>query len=203
MRRVGSDVSDAQSTSNDPATIVAAMAAGDSGPALSAFYDDYASMVLGLLTKMLGSRAEAEEIMQEVFVELWHRAHEYDATRGVVIAWVTTIARSRALDALKARARRFDGGQLPLSGRHAFGTDGGRPDVLASATRWHRALRRSFDGLTADQRAVLELSYFAGMSHVQISELLNVPVGTVKSLILRGMRALRNMLPAVHQAMRD
>ena len=202
MHRASSDVSDALSTPDESTRVVAAMAAGDDGPALSAFYDDYAGMVLGLLNKMLGSYAEAEEILQEVFVELWHRADEYDSDRGSVVAWVTTIARSRALDALKARARRFDGGHQMLSGRQAFVTAGGRPDVLASAKRWHRALRHSFDRLTPDQRAVLELSYFAGMSHVQIAKLLNVPVGTVKSRILRGMQTLRNTLPDMHQEMK-
>ena len=100
----------AEAESQDPEQLVAAMAAGDSGPALSAFYQQYASMVLALLMKMLGSRAEAEEILQEVFVELWRRAPQYDRTRGSVVAWVVTVARCRALDALRARSRRRHAG---------------------------------------------------------------------------------------------
>ena len=92
---------------NDPAKIVAAMAAGDSDRALTTFYELYASTVLALLMKMLGSRAEAEELLQEVFVELWRRAPQYDPARGNVVAWVITVARCRALDALRARARRY------------------------------------------------------------------------------------------------
>jgi len=181
---------------------VAAMAAGNSRDALSAFYVQYASTVLALLTKMLGSRAEAEEITQEIFVELWRRAPQYDSSRGSVIAWVVTVARSRALDALRARTRRYEDRHLQFSERHALGTDGGRPDVLVSATRWHQALRQAFKRLSDDQRAVLELSYFVGMSHGQIAEVLNLPVGTVKSRILLGMRALRAMLPIIHRSMR-
>ena len=181
---------------------MAAMAAGNSRDALSAFYVQYASTVLALLTKMLGSRAEAEEITQEIFVELWRRAPQYDSSRGSVIAWVVTVARSRALDALRARTRRYEDRHLQFSERHALGTDGGRPDVLVSSTRWHQALRQAFKRLSDDQRAVLELSYFVGMSHGQIAEALNLPVGTVKSRILLGMRALRAMLPIIHRSMR-
>ncbi len=186
---------------NDPAELVAAMAAGDSGAPLSALYSLYASTVLALLTKMLGSRSEAEEILQEVFVELWRRAPQYDSSRGSVVAWVVTVARSRALDALRARSRRYGDKQLQFSDRHALGTDSGRPDVLVSSTRWHQALRQAFKQLSEDQRAVLELSYFLGMSHDQIAETLNLPVGTVKSRILAGMRALRTMLPIIHRSM--
>ena len=186
---------------NDPAELVAAMAAGDSGAPLSELYALYASMVLALLTKMLGSRSEAEEILQEVFVELWRRAPQYDRSRGSVVAWVVTVARSRALDALRARSRRYGDRQMQFSDRHAFGTDSGRPDVLVSSTRWHQALRQAFKQLSEDQRAVLELSYFLGMSHDQIAQTLNLPVGTVKSRILAGMRALRAMLPIIHRSM--
>jgi RNA polymerase sigma-70 factor (ECF subfamily) len=186
---------------NDPAEFVAAMAAGDSGAPLSALYSLYASTVLALLTKMLGSRSEAEEILQEVFVELWRRAPQYDSSRGSVVAWVVTVARSRALDALRARSRRYGDRQMQFSDRHALGTDSGRPDVLVSSTRWHQALRQAFKQLSEDQRAVLELSYFLGMSHDQIAETLKLPVGTVKSRILAGMRALRTMLPIIHRSM--
>jgi RNA polymerase sigma-70 factor (ECF subfamily) len=185
----------------DPAELVAAMAAGDSGAPLSELYALYASMVLALLMKMLGSRSEAEEILQEVFVELWRRAPQYDSSRGSVVAWVVTVARSRALDALRARSRRYGDRQMQFSDRHALGTDSGRPDVLVSSTRWHQALRQAFKQLSEDQRAVLELSYFLGMSHDQIAETLKLPVGTVKSRILAGMRALRTMLPIIHRSM--
>lgn len=192
----------AEAQTSDPADLVAAMANGDSGRALEAFYAQYGSTVLALLTKMLGSNAEAEEILQEVFVELWRRAPQYDPARGSVVAWVVTVARSRALDALRARSRRHGDYQLQLSDRHALITEGKRPDVLVSSTRWHQALRQAFQSLNEDQRAVLELSYFLGMSHGQIAEALNLPVGTVKSRILAGMRTLRTMLPIIHRSMR-
>lgn len=178
------------------------MAAGDSDSALSAFYSQYGSMVLALLVKMLGSQAEAEEILQEVFVELWRRAPEYDRRRGSVVGWVVTVARCRALDALRARSRRHGDRRSEYSEGQVLVTEGGRPDVLVSSTRWHRALRQAFAKLNADQRAVLELSYFQGMSHGQIAEVLGLPVGTVKSRILAGMRSMRDMLPVIHRAMK-
>lgn len=186
----------------DPVDLVAAMAAGDSGAPLEQFYALYASTVLALLTKMLGSRAEAEEILQDVFVELWRRADQYDTARAGVVAWVVTVARSRALDALRARTRRHGNNQLQFfSERHGLGTEGGRPDVLVSSTRWHQALRQAFKRLSDEQRSVLELSYFLGKSHGDIAEALNLPVGTVKSRILAGMRELRTMLPIIHRSM--
>ena len=188
---------------NDPAKIVAAMAAGDSDRALTTFYELYASTVLALLMKMLGSRAEAEELLQEVFVELWRRAPQYDPARGNVVAWVITVARCRALDALRARARRSGNRQSEYSEGDALVTESGRPDVMASSTRWHQALRKSFQRLKPEERAVLELSYFQGMSHGQIADCLDLPVGTVKSRILAGMRSLRTLLPVIHAAMRS
>lgn len=188
---------------SDPVALVEQMADGNAGPALSAFYDLYASTVLALLTKMLGCRAEAEEILQEVFVELWRRAPQYDPARGSVVAWVVTLTRSRALDALRARTRRKGDRRVELSERHAVATSSGRPDALASATRWHQALKHAFEQLNEDQRAVLELSYFLGKSHLEIASALNLPVGTVKSRILSGMRALRATLPDIHRSMRQ
>ena len=192
----------AQARPTDPKDLVAAMAAGDSGAPLNEFYALYSSTVLALLMKMLGTRAEAEEILQEVFVELWRRAPEYDSSRAGVVAWVVTVARSRALDALRARKRRYGSGQMQFfSEKHGPKTDGGRPDVLVSSTRWHQALRQAFKRLSEEQRAVLELSYFLGMSHGQIAETLHLPVGTVKSRILAGMKELRAMLPIIHRSM--
>ena len=193
----------AQALAQDPEDLVAAMAAGDSGPALSAFYTQYSSTVLALLTKMLASPAEAEELLQDVFVELWRRAAQFDCSRGSVIAWVVTVARSRALDAIRARKRRHGDRQFEYSEGDALVTERKRPDVMASSTRWHQALRHAIKRLSAEQRAVLELSYFQGMSHGQIAEKLKLPVGTVKSRILAGMRELRTMLPVIHRAMKS
>ena len=192
----------AEAQTRPPEEIVAAMAAGDSGPALNAFYAQYGSMVLALLVKMLGSRAEAEEILQEVFVELWKRAPQYDPSRGSVVAWVVTVARCRALDAIRARSRRGRDNQTQYIEGDALVTESGRPDRLVSTTRWHQALRQAFQRLSAEQRAVLELSYFQGMSHGQIAERLGLPVGTVKSRILAGMRSMKTLLPVIHRAMK-
>ena len=188
---------------HDCTVLVAHMATGNSREALELFYARYASTVLGLLTKMLGSRAEAEEVLQDVFVELWQRAPQYDPARGSVVAWVVMVARSRALDALRARARRHADRREQVGETHAIGGTSGRPDVLASSTRWHQALRRAFGELNDEQRAVLELSYFCGKSHVEIADTLNLPLGTVKSRILSGMRALRATLPGFHRSIRS
>jgi RNA polymerase sigma-70 factor (ECF subfamily) len=106
------------------------------------------------------------------------------------------------LDTLRARKRRHGDRQFQYQEGDALMTERKRPDVIASSTRWHQALRQAFQRLDADQRAVLELSYFQGMSHGQIADALQLPVGTVKSRILAGMRSLRTTLPIIHRAMK-
>jgi RNA polymerase sigma-70 factor (ECF subfamily) len=178
--------------------IVRAMAAGDSGAALTRFYQRFAGTVMALLLRMLGSRAEAEELLQEVFIELWRRAGQYDPGRAAVSTWVVTIARSRALDALRARARR--GGDMHLSAEDVSmaAPSETRPDQMIASSSRNEAVHRALAEISEPQREVLELSYFEGLSHSEIAERLSLPVGTVKSRILGAMKTLRTVLAPVH-----
>jgi len=178
--------------------LVRAMAAGDSGAALNRFYERFAGAVMALLLRMLGSRAEAEELLQEVFMELWRRAGQYDAGRAAVSTWVITIARSRALDALRARARR--GGDMHTQAEEMFmaAPTETRPDQMIASSLRTQAVHRALAEISDTQREVLELSYFEGLSHSEIAERLALPVGTVKSRILGAMKTLRTVLAPVH-----
>jgi RNA polymerase sigma-70 factor (ECF subfamily) len=178
--------------------IVRAMAAGDSGAALTRFYQRFAGTVMALLLRMLGSRAEAEELLQEVFIELWRRAGQYDPGRAAVSTWVVTIARSRALDALRARARR--GGDMHMSAEDisVAAPSETRPDQMIASSSRTEAVHRALAEISGPQREVLELSYFEGLSHSEIAERLSLPVGTVKSRILGAMKTLRTVLAPVH-----
>lgn len=196
----------AQAASTSPASqptpqgdieIVRAMAAGDSGGALTKFYQRFAGTVMGLLVRMLGSRAESEELLQEVFIELWRRAAQYDPGRASVSTWVVTIARSRALDALRARARRGGDMHLQAEDISVAAPSEMRPDQMIASSSRSAAVHRALAEISAPQREVLELSYFEGLSHSEIAERLSLPVGTVKSRILGAMKTLRTVLAPV------
>ena len=178
--------------------LVQAMAGGDSDVALTRFYERFAGTIMALLLRMLGSRAEAEELLQEVFMELWRRAGQYDPARAAVSTWVVTITRSRALDALRARQRR--GGDLHQPAEDTLMTAPAetRPDSLIASSLRNEAVHRALAGISEEQREVLELSYFDGLSHREIAGKLALPVGTVKSRILAAMKVLRAVLAPAH-----
>lgn len=181
------------------AELVRAMAAGDSGAALTRFYERFAGAVMALLLRMLGSRAEAEELLQEVFMELWRRAGQYEPGRAAVSTWVITIARSRALDALRARARRGGDMHTPAEEMFMAAPTETRPDQMIASSLRSAAVHRALAEISDTQREVLELSYFEGLSHGEIAERLSLPVGTVKSRILGAMKTLRAVLAPVHE----
>jgi RNA polymerase sigma-70 factor (ECF subfamily) len=173
------------------ASLVARMASGDAGPALEEFYVRYSGVAMALLARILGSRAEAEELLQDVFVELWRRAPQYEPERSAVTTWVITIARSRALDALRARRRRHGDQTVPPESVVLAAPSEDRPDAQAASTERVRAVRTALASLGPEQREVLDCAYFKGLSHSEIARELGIPIGTVKSRILSGMKLLR------------
>ncbi|MCG8424688.1 MAG: sigma-70 family RNA polymerase sigma factor [Proteobacteria bacterium] len=187
----------AAARAQDDRDLVAAMAAGDSTSALSEIYNRFGGMVMAVLYRIMGSRAEAEELLQEVFLELWRRAPTYDPTRASVSTWVVTIARSRGIDALRARQRRGGGRHQPVEEAPLMqAPEHERPDERMATNQRSQRVREALAELSDVQREALELSYFGGMSHREIAEHIDIPVGTVKSRIISGMKVLRTALAA-------
>src|SRR5215212_7633025 len=165
--------------------------AAGSGEALGLFYDRHASLALGLLCRILGDRNEAEEVLQEAFLQVWRDARRYDPDRSSPRGWLLLIARSRALDrhrATVARRRREDESAHTAAAVAPLGTR--RLEHGESRRRIGSALGR----LPPEQRRVIELSFYEGLTQTQIAEALNAPLGTVKSRALMAMRKLRQML---------
>jgi RNA polymerase sigma-70 factor (ECF subfamily) len=170
------------------AALVARMARGDRA-ALSALYTRHAPKLLALMLRILHDRAEAEDVLHDVFLEAWQKAATYSSERGTVGAWLTLRARSRALDrrlaAPRARA-------VPLE---ACGDDGpSDPSVDPMRIGDHRRLSQAFTVMTPDEREVIVLGYFEGLSSSEIADKVGAPVGTVKSRTRSALQKLRGAL---------
>ena len=160
------------------------LTSGDSG-ALAELYDLHAGLVNGLALRILRNAAEAEDVVQEVFVQVWRQAERYDPARGSAEAWLATIARSRALDRLRRRtARREESGEAwPVAGIQP------RPEEAL-------AVRKALGSLSSDQRRALELAYYEGLTQSEIAAHLGQPLGTIKTRIRSAMIRLRDVLGA-------
>lgn len=153
-------------------------------PALGALYDRHSGLLLGMLTRVLGSVPEAEDVLHEVFLEVWEHASEYDASRGSVRAWLVMRARSRGLDRLRSLGRR----------RHLATLDTGRAPPELPMPAETLSVRRALSSLSPELRRLLELGYFAGMSSAEIAESERLAIGTVKSRVARALAELRQVL---------
>jgi len=166
------------------AALVRAMAAGDA-TALAGLYERHAGLLFGLALRIVKERREAEDLLHDVFLEAFRCAKDFDPRRGKARTWLAIRMRSRALDMVKsARVSRNAG-------------DAGLEVVVDErevATPDHARIRTMLSDLGADQRRVLELAYFEGLSCTEIAERIAIPVGTVKSRIAAGLGHLRGQL---------
>ena len=166
--------------------------------ALEAIYDRYSPSILALCRRMLRDDSEAEEVLEQVLWELWSRADRYDASRGNPLSYLLLLARSRSLDRIRARQRQASrvvvvGGLGELE-RLAAGDGSDTPlDHTLLAERRTR-VRAALESLDARQRQVIEMAFFDGLTHREISEHLGLPLGTVKTRIRRGLGVLHGAL---------
>jgi RNA polymerase sigma-70 factor, ECF subfamily len=167
--------------------LVAAMARGDAG-AIAQLYDRHAPVMLALARRILGSQADAEDLVHDVFIEAWRHAADYDPDRGTVKAWLVLRTRSRAVDIRRSAARTLvDHDSRELARLCALSEDA----ALGPDKQRVRQLLRS---LPKEQSDVLLLGYFEGLSSTEIAERISAPVGTVKSRIASALGRLRAVL---------
>lgn len=177
------------------AELLARMATGDRD-AFAELFDRNGAAVLGLLLRILERRSEAEEMLQEVFLQAWRTADGYRPQRAAPRAWLLMLARSRAIDRLRAsRARE----RREVEAVHQARLDGYPVEPPAGLARLEAGERRrrvalALAGLPAEQRQAIELAYFGGLTHRGVAERLAAPLGTVKSRIALGLRRLRETL---------
>jgi RNA polymerase sigma-70 factor (ECF subfamily) len=170
---------------------MARVAAGDE-PAFAELYDALAAAVYGVVVRVLRDPAQAEEVTQETFVELWQQADRFDPARGGVRALAVTMAHRRAVDRVRSEQSRRDR-QRRHAGRstEVVAEDPLETMIDAFDRAWARDTLAQLSGV---QREALELAYFDGLTHVQIAARLGVALGTVKSRIRDGLIRLRDLM---------
>jgi RNA polymerase sigma-70 factor (ECF subfamily) len=179
----------AATTVRDTEELLAALRARDE-QALAQLYDRYGQAIHGLALRVTGDAGAAEEVSVDTFWQLWQQAERFDGTQGSLQNWLFTIARRRAIDRMRARvARKRTSAEDPTDMSTAP-----RPDEDAELDERRRLVRAAMAGLSPDQRTALALAYYEGLSHSQIAERLQEPLGTVKTRIRQAMIALRRTL---------
>ncbi len=182
--------------------LVVRVASGDRA-ALAGLYDRHASTLLGLGIRVLRSRRDAEDVVHDVFLEVWRRAHSYDPARASVRGWLLLMMRCRSLDRRKSAAfslstpldtvGRDPGGALSRADARFSGVPEG-PSDLTGDTIDHKRAVAALEALPDVQREVLVLGYFQGLSSSEIAAELGIPIGTVKSRVAAAMRTLRERM---------
>ncbi len=181
-----------ESAKGSDVELLHAIARGDEG-ALARLYDAYRVILFGLLVRILNSREEAEDILQEVFVQVWRRAKDFDEKRGRPFTWLVTLARSRAIDRLRLLAARQ---RLATGAAQEQEQIEKVSDALSDAVRAEQraVVRRALAELPEEQRHTLMLAYFDGLTQSEIASKLNAPLGTVKTRMRTGLMKLRALL---------
>jgi RNA polymerase sigma-70 factor (ECF subfamily) len=178
-------------TYGDLAVMVQRIAAGDTS-AVGELYDATGRLVFGLILRILADRDAAEEVLLDVYTQAWRQADSYNPTRGSPLAWLTTIARSRAID--RFRAGRQDRGRESVDALEQEMAVSGDPEHVALSSEREQLVRSAMESLAPEQRQPIELAYYSGLSHNQISERLGVPLGTIKTRVRLGMAKLAGTL---------
>lgn len=158
--------------------------------ALGELYDRHSRLLFGLILRIIRDRGEAEDVLHEVFMTTWQRAHTYSAALGAPTAWLVSIARNRAIDRLRAARLRapaaIESIREPESGEN--------PETSATLSQQQREVARALGTLQPEQRALIEDAYFLGFTHSELAARFQLPLGTVKTRIRAGMLALREEL---------
>ena len=161
--------------------------------AMTTLYDRYARLVFSLALRILNDRLAAEEAVQEVFVKVWRRAKEYDATRGKFSSWLSGITHNHAIDELRRRRARptateDEDAMLDLV------AEGPALFDLAFQSLEHRRIVHALEAIPPEQRQPIEMAYFEGYTQQEISERLSEPLGTIKTRMRLGMQKLKSLL---------
>lgn len=173
-------------------SVVQQIAKGDQA-ALATLYDSTNRLAYGLILRVLGDASSAEEVLLDVYTQIWRQAANYDTNRGGPLSWLMTIARSRAIDRLRSGWQERQRKE-PLDLLNDRETEAASPEENTVASERQKFVRAALGSLSPEQREVIELAYYGGLSHSEIAARLNQPLGTVKTRTRLGMIKLREAL---------
>ena len=172
--------------------LLKAIAAKDDG-ALGRLYDGYRLILFGVLMRILNNREEAEDVLQEVFLQVWRRAGDFDENRGRPFTWLVTLARSRGIDRLRSLASRE---RVAMAGANEASEEVSDAATDAIRSEQRGVVNDALSQLPEDQKRPLMLAYFDGLTQSEIAMQLGAPLGTVKTRMRSGMMKLRELLSA-------
>jgi RNA polymerase sigma-70 factor (ECF subfamily) len=158
---------------------------------LARLYDECAATLLGLALRMMKNQADAEEIILDVFEQVWRTAHSFDPARGSVWRWLTLLVRSRAVDRLRTAAFKRDRDRLSITEDWDLVSHEPPPDRATIVNEERTLIKSALQRLPGEQRQAVELAFFSGLTHVEIASELGVPLGTIKTRIRAAMEKLR------------
>ena len=173
-------------------TYVEGIRAGDS-ESLSRLYDESVSILYGLAVRILNDPADAEEVVLDVYQQVWRSAQKFDGSRGTVWGWLTMLTRSRAIDRLRCSGPRRTR-ELPIEENWEVPSGQAAPEEQSLMREERELVRRALASLGPEQREAIELAFFRGLTHVEVAEALGEPLGTIKTRIRVGMRKMRDIL---------
>ncbi len=184
-----------QSSSTVAPDLLARVANGDQA-AFEQLYEQSSALLFTLVFRIVGRPEDAADLLQEVYLEVWRKSSNYDPARGTPMAWLVTLARSRAIDRVRALGSRGKGVTSSLNDTSAsalIATDTDAMEMRAANER-QALVWAAMKTLPLVQRQAIELAYYEGLTHAEISERLNVPLGTIKTRIRLAMEKLRDGL---------
>ncbi|HEU5090202.1 MAG TPA: sigma-70 family RNA polymerase sigma factor [Roseiflexaceae bacterium] len=191
-----------QSTSSDPTSLpdeaLVTLVSRRDEAALGILYDRYIRLVFSVALRITGDRQTAEEVVQDVFQNVWLSAHTYQLSAGAVSSWLLGITRHRAIDATRSKRERARNREQALDITFMSPASGGPEDELDKRLQ-RDAVRDALAELPSNQRQAIELAYYGGFTGAEIAERLGEPVGTIKTRLRLGLLKLRDRLQALHE----
>lgn len=163
--------------------------------ALQSLYDETSRVLYSLAFRVLNDREDAEEVMLDVYQQVWNAANRFDPSRGNVLSWLAVMTRNRAIDRVRqSNVRRSR--ELQVEDQVDTASDSPAPEAQSILAQQQVLVRRAMATLGQEQREAIELAFYSGMSHSEVADALGEPLGTVKTRIRVGMQKLRKALPS-------
>ena len=180
--------------------IMQSIAHGDDR-ALGQLYDRYARLLLGVIMNVVRKQAEAEDLLQEVFMQIWRKAGTYDRKLGTPSMWLVRIARNKAIDCVRSKRMRATNAEVVIDESVALPASGKEvnPEEVMISGQVKDLVKQALNLLPPEQRKLIELAYYEGYSQSELAAALSLPLGTVKSRVRLGMLALHKQLSSIKE----